>query len=138
MSDKGWGIFILSLWNHAGLNRDQSELVADYESRYGKGSIEQLGKMFSSGVNISAAKEKIIELYNAEKGNYPSRASLNSIAIQLGGTLPPASQLVIEGVKESASQIVSGASLVVSVAAIGYILYLIAISGVLSGAIKKR
>lgn len=138
MSDRAYGIYILSLWNHAGLNRDQSELVSDYEKRYGQGSIEQLGKIFSQGVNFSAAKEKIVDLYNSEGGSYPSRASLNDIALKLGGTLPPSSQLVIEGVKESAKDIMSGASVVIGVGLIGYAFYLLAISGVLSGAFKKK
>jgi len=138
MSDRTYGIYILSLWNHAGLNRDQSELVSDYEKRYGQGSIEQLGKIFSQGVNFSAAKEKIVDLYNSEGGSYPSRASLNDIALKLGGTLPPSSQLVLEGVKESAKDIISGASIVVGVGLVAYALYLLAISGVLSGAFKKK
>ena len=138
MSDRALGIYILGLWNHAGLNRDQSELVADYEKRYGQGSIEQLGKIFSHGVNFSTAKEKIFDLYNSEGGSYPSRASLNDIALKLGGTLPPSSQLVLEGVKESARDIMSGASIVVGVGLVAYALYLLAISGVLSGAFKKK
>lgn len=138
MSDRAYGIYILSLWNHAGLNRDQSELVSDYEKRYGQGSIEQLGKIFSQGVNFSAAKEKIVDLYNSEGGSYPSRASLNDIALKLGGTLPPSSQLVLEGVKESAKDIMSGASVVVGAGLLAYALYLLAISGVLSGAFKKK
>jgi len=41
-------------------------------------------------------------------------------------------------VKESAKDIMSGASVVIGVGLIGYAFYLLAISGVLSGAFKKK
>ena len=131
-SDLNEGYYVLQVYASA-VGVSPATVTQNFLAQYSTDELTLVGKM-AQGIQFDVFKSVVVDTESgAAASDSPTYASLSTALLQAGGTTPPVSTIVEQGVAASVSQVEAGAAAVGS-AALSGLKYVAIIAVIAAGA----